>query len=69
MAKGKKKCPICGKPYYDYIKHIWTHKTKTVKWLQERRKNAPKKPTSKKHGDKSVNGVIFKIRRLLNEIE
>jgi len=38
-----KKCPICGKPYRDYISHIWTHKTKTVKWLAERRKNKPKK--------------------------
>jgi len=63
----KKKCPICGKPYYDYIKHIWTHKTKTVKWLKEKRKNAPKKSTSKKHGNNSESSLIHGLKALLNK--
>ncbi len=51
---AKKKCPICGKNYRDYITHIWTHKKKTVAYLQKKRKAAakkkgnPKKKRSKK---------------------
>lgn len=42
---AKKKCPICGKNYRNYLDHIWgAHKRKTIAYLQKKRKAAAKKP-------------------------
>lgn len=69
MMKTKKKCPICGKPYNDYLKHVWTHKAKTVKYLQEKRKAKLKSsPHGSTKSKSSKSGVVHQIMALLEKI-
>lgn len=69
VVNMRKKCPICGKPYNDYITHIWSHKEKTIKYLQAKRKEKgyAHSSTSKNMPKKVRSGLISKMRRLLDE--
>lgn len=66
-----KKCPICGKNYRDYIKHIWSaHKKKTIEYLAKKRKAKGSKRSSKRSPSsrkRRETGLIREIEDVLEK--